>query len=765
MRDLRGALLAVGVWAAALCGVMFPASAIWLGIGLAVAAVIGLWAGKGLVVLVMLCASAVSAVVAVSEPSREAAAAWDGAQIEVRATVTSSATVGSDGRLWFDVRASDIRGGDEDQQITAPLRVGIDPIPGIDLGATVQVRGQGMATDVGERAALVVFGTDAEIIRPAHGVFALAAEARTAFITRAEALPKPGAGLLPGLAVGDTRAVSPELNAAMLASGLSHLTAVSGSNCLLVTAAVFVITTWCGAGRRTRIVVSLLALAGFVVLVTPQPSVIRAAVMAALALLSVFLGRPSAGLAMLSLGIVGILLSDPWLATSPGFALSAAATAALLLLARPLTRGLSRWMPVPVAVAIAVPLAAQLACGPIIALFSAQQSLIGVAANLLAAPAAPLGTAIGLLACLAAPLAPLADLLAAAAWLPSSWIAVTAEVSADLPGATLEVPAGILPALIVAVVSAAIAVIILDPPRLWIHALSWTTVCIAVAAFAARLVLGGPLAALTVPEDWQVAACDVGQGDALVVRSEGAVALIDTGPEPDALSTCLSSLGVSEIDLLVLTRFDLDHAGGVSAVQGKVGSVLHGPAGEPADDALVQELAAGGAQVTQATAGMQGRLGAAQWRVLWPPRSTTAGGNDASVVVDIAGGGMPSALFLGDLSAVPQQRLRASGLMREHYTIVKVAHHGSADQHPPLYQSIRPRAALVSVGADNDYGHPRAETIDPLHALGAAVLRTDERGQILLGMREGELAIWTSKADEAGEVEEQDSKGDGGGAG
>lgn len=78
-------------------------------------------------------------------------------------------------------------------------------------------------------------------------------------------------------------------------------------------------------------------------------------------------------------------------------------------------------------------------------------------------------------------------------------------------------------------------------------------------------------------------------------------------------------------------------------------------------------------------------------------------------------------------------------------TLVKVAHHGSADQDPGLYEAIRARVALVSVGAGNDYGHPRRETLDLLAATGAQAVRTDQRGRILLGLRGGELQVWTER--------------------
>jgi competence protein ComEC len=478
--------------------------------------------------------------------------------------------------------------------------------------------------------------------------------------------------------------------------------------------------------------------------------------MATVGMLSMLVGRPSAGAGVLALCTVAILVADPWLASTPGFALSVVASGALILLAPPLARGLGRWMPAPLALAIAVPLAAQVACGPVIALFAAQQSLVGVAANMLAAPAAPMATVIGLLACLGAPVPAVADLLAAAAWLPSAWIAMTAEVAAALPLAQVLLPAGLGSAAVVAVVGAAVAVLVAGPGVAVLggslrlaHGIRRGAVAVLVVVLAlsgGRALTEGPFAAATVPKDWSIAACDVGQGDALVVRSPPHVALIDTGPEPAPLADCLRSLGIAHVDLLVLTHFDLDHAGGVDAVRGRVGSVLHGPVDDAEDERLLAALADGGAHVDQAAAGRHGSLGAASWRVLWPVRDSAAfpPGNDAGVVVEFSGGGVPRSLFLADLSAAAQRMLLRTARPSD-YAVVKVAHHGSADQEPALYAALAPRVAVISVGDGNDYGHPRAETLDMLSAVDALVLRTDQRGRLLLGLREGSLQVWTQK--------------------
>ncbi len=412
----------------------------------------------------------------------------------------------------------------------------------------------------GERSALVVFANDAEVVEPASGVFGVAAALKHAFVERSLRLPEPGAGLLPGLAVGDTRAVSIELNDDMRTSGLSHLTAVSGANCAIVVGGIFWIAALCGAGRMLRVALAVVGLAGFVVLVTPEPSVIRAAVMASVGMLTVLLGRPSAGAGMLSLCAAAILLVDPWLAATPGFALSVAASGALILLAPPLARGFGRIMPGPVALALAVPFAAQLACGPIIALFAEQQSLIGIAANIIAAPAAPIATVVGLLACLAAPLPGLADLLASSAWLPAAWIAATATTTARLPGAQLLLPAGIGSALLVGLVSVCIAVVVIRSGRpgtgaaigrggLIVQRAAAAVLIVVLSLAGARVLLDGPLATATTPEGWAIAACDVGQGDALLVRSAARVALIDTGPAPEPLAACLRSLSASDTSI------------------------------------------------------------------------------------------------------------------------------------------------------------------------------------------------------------------------
>ncbi|HWL59929.1 MAG TPA: ComEC/Rec2 family competence protein [Microbacteriaceae bacterium] len=560
-------------------------------------------------------------------------------------------------------------------------------------------------------------------------------------------LPGVGGALLPGLAIGDETMVGPALRESMHATSLTHLTAVSGSNCALVVGAVMVGGALLGVPQRLRIVLALVALAAFVLLVTPQPSVVRAAVMAAFALVGLAAARPLRGMPLLCAAITGILGVVPAAAVELGFVLSALATAGLLVLSGPLADLAARVLPRRLALALAVPVAAQLAVQPAIALVQPTLPTYGVVANLLAVPAAPVGTVLGMLACFLAPVLPEAALgIAWLGWLPAQWIGSVATTFATWPGAALPWPEGPVGMALHAGVLAVAALTLLTTGRRRLLA-GMLVLGIGMAYTGA---LAGPalVAALTRPADWVVAMCDVGQGDAVVVRGGGAVALLDTGPDPGALAACLHDLGVVRVDLLVLSHFDRDHVGGTNAVLGRVDTVLTGPADAASADAVLAPLAAGGARIVAGVEGIRGTLGGAPWRVLWPPaRGSPPPGNDASLVwrVDLDAAGT-SAVFLGDLGATAQARLLGRDLGGG-ADVVKVSHHGSADQHADLYAALAPRVAILGVGRDNDYGHPTAAALELLEGLGALIGRTDADGLLLMSLDEpGGLRLWRARA-------------------
>lgn len=715
-----------------------------------------------LVILVLAVAASAAAAthVALAQPARsvaESLALEGGRAIEVRAEVVGKVERRADGALAFDAVATRLTTGvhSTDTRVEVVVRVEPGEVAGteqLDVGARVVARGTAQPGRAGERAVIVLWASrGVDVLRGPTGIAAATARLRQGLVDAVEGLPGVGAGLVPGLAVGDTSAVTPALDAAMKESSLSHLTAVSGANCALVVGIAFAVAAAIGAPRGVRVGAGLAVLVGFVALVTPEPSVVRAGAMAAIAMTALLLGREGAGMATLSLAVAVLLIADPWLAASLGFALSAAATGSLLLLTRPLAAGLSRVMPRALALALAVPLAAQLACGPLLILIAPQIPVYGVLANLLAGPAAPAATVLGLAACLAAPVPWLQSGLAAIAWVPASWIAATATTVSTLPADLLPWIEGWPGAAALAVLGAAIGVLIavartVDRRRRVVRAISGVLVGVIAGVSLGTGALASIAGRWTVPDAWTVLACDVGQGDAVLLRSADAVALIDTGPEPERLSACLARTGIQSVDLLVLTHFDLDHVGGVEAVMGHVDTVLHGPP-DPEGEALIDRLTAGGARAVAASAGLTGALGDARWRVLWPIAESRAfpAGNDASVVLDVRGGGIPPLLMLGDLSASPQRAIEASGALAPPYAIVKVAHHGSADQEPALYVAADPATALITVGADNDYGHPRDEILEVLSATGSRIARTDTDGLVALWQSGATLSLWRER--------------------
>jgi competence protein ComEC len=641
--------------------------------------------------------------------------------------------------------------------------------PNPSIGAEVRLTGALVATDPGDAAAALLFGRGAlEPVQAPPWWLDWANRLRAGFADAASELPGAGAGLLPGLAIGDTTAVPEDLDAAMKTSSLSHLTAVSGANCAIVLALALFVTAACGLGRRWRVGAGLVILAGFVVLVTPEPSVVRAATMATIVLLAGATGRPGRGLPALALAALGLLVADPWLSRNYGFVLSVLATLGLLVLTVPLTRRLRHWLPGPVAALLAIPLAAQLACQPVLVLLSPSLPAYGVPANLLAGPAAPVATVAGLAACLLLPWLPwLGEPLLWLAWAPATWIAAVAEATSALPGSRLPWLGDAIGVLLTLACTAAIVTLVASGRAgrrtVVLRVLSGALLCLAAGGSVGSMLGSGLGRAAVFPADWQIAACDIGQGDAVVVRDGEHVALVDVGPDPALLTRCLDTLGVDRVNLLVLTHYDLDHVGGLAAVVGRVDAAMVGPPENAEDARLHGRLARGGATVTETARGDRGTLGALTWQVLWPIRDADVfgAGNAGSVALLVEGRGIRS-VFLGDLDEEAQVALLAAGPIGR-VDVVKVAHHGSGDQSPALYTQIRASVGLVSVGADNGYGHPTRSLLGTLRSAGTAVVRTDQDGLAVVaptgtpaGASAGRAAerqalrVWTEKVTGAG---------------
>ena len=637
------------------------------------------------------------------------------------------------------------------------------PANRVEIGTTLTVSGSLQATASSDEVSYLVFASGPARYRaPPPWYLSWTNGLRAGLSRAARSLPGDGGALLPGLAIGDTTAVSPELSAAMKTSSLSHLTAVSGANCAVVIGLILLVGRALGIRRGVRIAGALVVLAGFVVLVTPQPSVVRSAIMAALVLGALASGRPAAGLPVVGVTVLAMLTLDPWLALDYGFALSVLATAGLMAFAGPIARRLERWVPRWLALVIAVPLAAQLACQPVLLTLNPSLPLYGVLANALAEPASPLATVLGLVACLALPLAaPVGQMVAEVAWVPAAWIADVATFFAGLPGARVPWPVGWVGVGALVVVTALLLVLMLGRISARGRGILTGALVVSLVIPLAITGLSNAIGQLGRPANWQIADCDIGQGDAMLVRSAGKVALMDTGPSEPLLKACLDELGITRINLLVLSHYDLDHVAGTPVVDAMTDRALVGPStGKARDVAIVQGLLDGGTRVDRVSEGLTGQLGDLRWSVLWPPPVLPDGllpGNEACVTVVFEPvGRCPdrclSSMFVGDLDETAQNLMLAANPTLPRLDVLEVAHHGSADQSPALYERVSASVGLIGVGLRNRYGHPTQHLLDILASVGTLPARTDTEGLVLLspGARPGTVSVWSEHPDTGG---------------
>ncbi|MET7934045.1 ComEC/Rec2 family competence protein [Streptomyces sp. NPDC005322] len=617
----------------------------------------------------------------------------------------------------------------------------------------------------GDRIAAVVRvggGGPPRVIGAPSALQRLAGRLRAALRTATDGLSPDARALLPALVVGDTSRVPPDLDEAFHATDMVHLMAVSGSNLTLVLALLTGPPHLAARAERRGLAGALgirlrtTALLGggltlaFVIVCRPEPSVLRAAVCGLITLLAIGTGRRRSLLPALAAAVLALVLHDPWLALNYGFLLSVLATGALLTFAPAWSHALCRrGLPPRLAEVLAAAAAAQAVCAPIVVVMAARVSLVAIPCNLLAEAAVGPATVLGFAALAVAPLAPLAAewITWPAGW-PAQWIAGVARTGAGLPGAEIGWPDGWTGGLLLAAVTS--AVILLG--RRLLHHRGLCAVCALLLLLAivrpaplARVITGWP------PHGWRMVACDVGQGDALVLAAgPGTAVVVDTGPEPAAIDRCLRTLGVVRIPLLILTHFHADHVAGLTgALHGRaIGAIETTSLQEPPGQAEFVRRRAEAAHIPVVAAAPAERrhLGGLSWEVLWPgpPPALIAedGPNDASVTLLVHTAGL-TLLLLGDLEPPAQQALLAAHPALPEVDVLKVAHHGSAYQDPHLLRRLSPRLALISCGADNPYGHPSPRTIASLRTGGAAVLRTDTDGAIAVT---GPDVAWTAGA-------------------
>lgn len=742
---LGGAGLAAVVALAVLTGLVLRvrhrASGGWPAAGATVLAVV--------VVAVAVAGAAWVRTLAVTE-SPLAALAQERSFVEVTATVVSDPREvdgGFEPRTLVRLRVSEVTARGTATRLRAPVLVlDDDAWRGVELGEQVRTSGRLAPGDRGVTA-LLTGAADPERVAAPDVWWRGAETVRQGIRDAVAGRPDDQRALVPALVDGDDAALDPALEADFRTTGLTHLTAVSGTNLTLVVGFLLVIARCCRVRGRWLLLVGAAGIVGFVLLARTEPSVVRAATMGAVGLVALGSNGRHRALRALGVAVVVLLLVQPALATTAGFALSVLATAGIVLLAPAWRDAMARWMPRWCAEAVAVPAAAQVACTPLVAAISGEVSLVAVVANLLVAPVVGPATVLGLVGGLVVlVLPPLGTLLGWGAGTCVGWIAAVARRGADLPAASLGWGTGALS--LTLLVLLCVALVLVAPRVLARPSSALACAVVLAAAVTVRLPTPG-----WPPSGWVLVACDVGQGDALVLRSgPGSAVVVDAGPDPPAVERCLDDLGITRVPMVVLTHFHADHVDGLPGV-------LAGREVAVVETSRTLDPTAGSAQVTEqvreaavpvvaAPHAVTREVGELRLQVLWPQAGPVVAGpgdgssaNDASVVLlaEVAG---TRVLLTGDIEP-PAQAALASEVPGLTVDVLKVPHHGSRYQDLDWLTSLEAPVAVVSAGEDNDYGHPAPDLLDALEAAGTEVGRTDEQGDVAVVVEAGEARLVT----------------------
>jgi competence protein ComEC len=609
------------------------------------------------------------------------------------------------------------------------VRGGLEPLP--DYEASLRARGVHAQLRADELV-------DTGLVRggPAGVVDGLRARAQDAL---RQGVPWQQAALLRGMALGDDAALPDQVRDDFRASGLSHLVAASGQNVMLLAALVLALCAFTALGLHARLGLVLAMIAIYVPLAGAGPSIQRAGIMGAAAVVAVLASRPAARWHALLLAAAVTLTLNPHAVEDVGWQLSFAAVIAILLMATRLRDGLvHRRMPSGLAEATSLTTAATLGTAPLIAAHFGQASLVSLPANLAAAPAVAPTMWLGMAASTIGQVSPvLATPFTTLAGFPAAYVMWVAHVASSVPGAQAAVP--------VAAVAVACAVVMLAIACRRFRPVAAAAV---LAALAVAVALPrGEAGAATTPAGLRITFLDVGQGDATLIQRGSAAILFDTGPPDGPILARLRRAGVRRLDLLAITHAQDDHDGGAAAVLHAlpVGIVLDGRDGvrDPAGARMATEARSRHVRLIVPRAGQTLQVGGVTIDVLWPGappvvRDPGADPNARAIVAEARADGIRMLLTADAESDV------LGHLDLEPVDMLKVSHHGSADPGlPGVLARLHPRLAAIEVGRNNRYGHPAASTVHVLASSGVTIVRTDRDGSIRVEPAGGELRIQT----------------------
>ena len=562
-------------------------------------------------------------------------------------------------------------------------------------------------------------------------------------------------GLVPGLALGDSSALKPELAEQMKAAGLTHLIAVSGTNVTLLIVVVLAVLRGFRVNRNWQYLLTVVALLAFVVLVRPQPSVLRATVMGLVALAATYSKSNRSPVPALSVAVITLVALDPWLAVSYGFALSVAATAGLILWVNRIQTFLDRTIPkrVPLWIIqiLTVTVAAQFSVFPILVALGSPISLSSIPANMLAVPLAGPAMVLGLLSALVTPISQL--LGTAIAWVAGCFahlIAIVAQFSSAIDWLVIPWPAGKFGIALALLSVSGVVQVGLVWPRLTAMQQSQSASIVLAALVLLWINPSFTLKQWPVP-NWVMVSCDVGQGDATVIRvGRNKAVVVDVGGDAKAVDRCLSDLHIKRIPVLLLTHFHADHVGGLEGAIGnrEVGQIRVSPLNDPPSttEFVNDVLARLNQKSTIMTYPERFVINGVSFTCIWPSELILGQGSDAnnaSVAIAVEVNGI-SILLAGDIEPPAQDKI-VRDLPATDFDVIKVAHHGSRYQSSDFASWANAEVAFISVGKDNDYGHPAPETISLYELTGSQVFRTDLGGDLAVSIQDSQIRVATRR--------------------
>jgi len=586
----------------------------------------------------------------------------------------------------------------------------------------------------GERAQVLPERLASGVPRPKYWIEKLREAAREKI---RGALPeRPYAGILIALAIGDQNAIGPEQWQLFARTGVSHLMSISGLHVTMVAGLLAMLVSWCWRRSETLSLAlpaqKTAALAGFLAALAyclvsgfAVPAQ-RTLYMVGVVSVALWFGRATSASRVLAAALFIVLMLDPWAVLSPGFWLSFAAVAVIFFVATGRTarpHWLAQWGRVQWAVTAGL--------APLLLVLFQQVSLVSPVANALAIP---------LVSFVITPLA------LAGAVLPFDWILDLGHAILEILMVTLEWLAAL-------------------PSAVWHqHAPPAWTVPLALAGIAWMLLPRGfparwlgvplvlPLFAVSPPspgagELW-ITVLDVGQGLAVLARTEKHALLYDAGPAFNAFSDSGSRVilpylrgeGIAALDALVVSHDDRDHSGGAGSVLEAIPVGLLWSSLSP-DHALL----AAPAWRAPCLAGRKWFWDGVSFEFLHPHAETLSGraarANNQSCVLRIEA---PAGrvLLTGDIERAVERELllRAPALLPADALLVP--HHGSATSSTPEFvKQVAPRHAVFAVGHRNRFGHPREDVLERYREAGSELLRTDTGGAIQLRFAPGNLRI------------------------